>query len=311
VIYLEWILIVLGTFFLVFICVLLIFFNMAFVRRKSGNLDDLSSPANEFLHPYIDLLQPGMDFINNFDVKEHYILSDDSLRLYGRYFDNNSDKTILLFHGYRSSSAHDFCGALKFYYENGFNILLADQRSHGKSQGKLITFGVKESYDVVDWCEFINSKYAPKNIVLSGVSMGASTVLFALKHKLPQNVKCVIADCGFTSPADIIRKVAIERFKIDARFYLPFLNAFTKIFGKFSVYEDTKEVLKNNKLPVMFIHGEKDTFVPVEMTRMALQSAGKNGKAIFVENADHGVSFLVEPQRVSTEILSFLSNTLG
>ena len=141
--------------------------------------------------------------------------------------------------------------------------------------------------------------------------MGASTVLFALKHKLPQNVKCVIADCGFTSPADIIRKVAIERFKIDARFYLPFLNAFAKIFGKFSVYEDTKEVLKNNKLPVMFIHGEKDTFVPVEMTRMALQSARKIGKAIFVENADHGVSFLVEPQRVSTEILSFLSNTLG
>ncbi len=283
---------------------------MAFIRKKSGDLDDLTSSANEYLHPYLDQLQPGMDFINNFDVKEHYILSSDSLRLYGRYFDNNSDKTILLFHGYRSSSAHDFCGALKFYYDNGFNILLADQRSHGKSQGKLITFGVKESYDVVDWCEFINAKYSPKHIVLSGVSMGGSTVLFALKHKLPPNVKCVIADCGFTSPAEIIRKVAVERFKIDARFYLPFLNAFTKTFSKFSVYENTRDILKQNKLPVMFIHGEKDTFVPVEMTREALKAAGNNAKAIFVKQADHGISFLIEPERVSAEILSFLKDTL-
>ncbi len=308
---LMWILIVLGIFSVLFFGVLLIFFGMAFVRRKPEDLDNLSSAANEFLHPFIDRLQPGMDFINSFNVDEHYILSFDSKKLYGRYFDNNSDKTILLFHGYRSSAAHDFCGALKFYYDNGFNVLLVDQRSHGKSRGRLITFGVKESYDVVDWCEFINAKYYPKHIIISGVSMGASTVLFSLKHNLPENVKCVIADCGFTSPDAIIRKVALERFKIDARFYMPFLNFMTRLFGNFSVYESVLDVLKNNKLPIMLIHGENDTFVPCQMTREVLKTAGNNAKAVFVKEADHGLSFLIEPKRVSKEILCFLNDNLS
>lgn len=309
-----WLIILLIVFAVIFIGVLLIFFNMAFVRRKGEDIDNLNSASNASLRPFIDRLQPGMDFINGFPVKEHYITSFDSLSLYGRYFDNNSDKTILLFHGYRSSAAHDFCGALKFYYDKGFNILLVDQRSHGKSQGKLITYGVKESRDVVDWCEFINAKYTPKSIVLSGISMGASTVLFSLKHKLPENVKCVIADCGFTSPAQIIKKVARQSFKIDARFYLPFLNAMAKIFGGFSVYESTVDVLKENKLPIMLIHGEADKFVPCEMTREALKAAGQSGRAIFVKEADHGISFLIEPERVSREILDFLDeycNTKG
>ncbi len=306
-----WIFIVLAIFLFLFIGVLFIFFNMAFVRKKSQDLDDLNSAANAYLHPFIEKLQPGMDFIKNFSVKEHYILSFDSLNLYGRYFDNNSDKTIILFHGYRSSAAHDFCGALKFYYDNGFNILLPDQRSHGKSDGRLISYGVNESRDVVDWCKFINSKYAPKSIVLSGVSMGASTVLYSLKHSLPQNVKCVIADCGFTSPDKIISQVALDRFKIDARFYLPFLNLMTKLFGKFSVYESTLDVYKTNKLPIMFIHGEGDSFVPCEMTREAVKSAGDKAKAIYVKDADHGISFLIEPERISREILSFLKICLG
>lgn len=305
-----WLIILLIIFAVIFIGVLFIFFNMAFVRRKGEDIDDLNSASNASLRPFIDRLQPGMDFINDFPVKEHYIVSFDSLTLYGRYFDNNSDKTVLLFHGYRSSAAHDFCGALKFYYDNGFNILLVDQRSHGKSQGRLITYGVKESRDVVDWCEFINAKYSPKSIVLSGISMGASTVLFSLKYKLPDNVKCVIADCGFTSPAEIIKKVARQSFKIDARFYLPFLNAMAKIFGRFSVYESTVDALKENKLPMMLIHGEADKFVPCEMTREALKAAGESAKAVFVKEADHGISFLIEPERVSREISAFLNEVL-
>ncbi len=305
-----WIFIVLGIALILFISLLFMFFNMAFVRKKASDLDNFESPANAFLHPYIDKLQPGMDFINGFPFSEHYIMSYDSLKLYARYFDNASDKTIILFHGYRSSAAHDFCGALKFYYDNGFNILLVDQRSHGKSQGKLISYGVKESRDVADWCEYVNAKFSPKNIVISGISMGGSTVLFSLKQKLPPNVRCAIADCGFTSPAEIIRKVGLERFKVDAKFYLPFLNLMTKLFGKFSVYESTVEALEQNKLPVMFIHGESDSFVPCEMTRKALSAAGENGNAIFVKDADHGISFLIDPENVSRAILSFLSKTL-
>ena len=249
-----WIYLIIILFLIVFIGLLFVFFTMAFVRKNDANLGDVETSS--YLKPYIEKLRPGIDFIDNHPFEEVSILSFDGLKLYGRYYTNNSDKTVILVHGYRSNGKHDFSGALKFYYDYGFNVLLIDQRSHGKSEGKLITFGVKESFDVRDWAEFLNKKYNPKYIVLSGVSMGGGTVVFALKRGLPQNVKCVIADCGFTSPEAIIRKVGYDRFKINAKFYMPFLNAMTHIFGGFSIYETTADALKNNKIPIVFIHGE-------------------------------------------------------
>lgn len=282
---------------------------MAFVRKNSANITDVEESS--YLKPFIEKLRPGILFIDEQPYEEVTIISFDGLRLYGRYYTNNSDKTVILVHGYRSNAKHDFSGALKFYYDYGFNVLLIDQRSHGKSEGRLITFGVKESYDVRDWAEFLNTKYNPKQIVLSGVSMGGCTVAFSLKRCLPENVKCVIADCGFTSPEAIIRKVGYDRFKINAKFYMPFLNIMTHIFGRFSIYESTVTALKENKIPIIFIHGEKDNFVPVEMSKEALKAAGKYGSAIFVKEADHGISYLVETERVTKEISEFLSKNLA
>lgn len=303
-----WIYFLLIVFTVLFIALLFVFFCMAFVRKNSINTGDIEN--SNYLRPYLEQIRPGIEFIDNHSYVEESILSFDSLKLYARYYDNQSDKTIILVHGYRSNGRHDFSGALKFYFDYGFNVLMIDQRSHQKSEGVLITFGVKESYDLRDWAEFINKKYAPKSLVFSGVSMGASTVLFSLGRGLPKNVKCVIADCGFTSPEAIIRKVGYDRFKINAKFYMPFLNALTHIFGHFSIYENTINTLKNNKIPVAFIHGEKDNFVPVEMSREAHKTAGECGSAIFVKDADHGLSYLVDTERVSKEISDFLSKNL-
>ncbi len=304
-----WIYIVLILFLIFFIALLFVFFSIAFVRKNDANTGDIE--ASNYLKPYLEQLRPGIDFIDNHPYEEVSILSYDGLRLYGRYYNHNADKTVILVHGYRSNGKHDFSGALKFYYDYGFNVLLIAQRSHGKSEGRLITFGVKESFDVRDWAEFLNKKYPTKSLVLSGVSMGGGTVVFALKRDLPKNVKCVIADCGFTSPEAIIRKVGKDRFKINAKFYMPFLNAMTHIFGGFSIYESTIDALRDNKIPVMFIHGEKDTFVPVEMSYDALKAAGEYGSSIFVKEADHGLSFLVETERVITETSAFLSKNLA
>lgn len=304
-----WIYIVLILFFIFFIALLFVFFNMAFVRKNDATLGDIES--SNYLKPYLEQLRPGIDFIDNSPYEEVSILSYDGLKLCGRYYNHDTDKTVILVHGYRSNGKHDFSGALKFYYDFGFNVLLIDQRSHGKSEGRLITFGVKESCDVRDWAEFLNKKYSPNSIVLSGVSMGGGTVVFALKRNLPKNVKCVIADCGFTSPEAIIRKVGRDRFKINAKFYMPFLNAMTHLFGGFSIYESTVDALKENKIPVMFIHGEKDNFVPVEMSREAYAAAGKYGSAIFVKEADHGLSYLVETERVTRETSAFLMKNLS
>ncbi len=295
-----------------FLAVVLFFFNITFVRTNKVDVDDLNSKQNEFLKPYYDTLKSGMEFIDTKEHKRFETISFDGLKLSARYYDQNRDKTIILFHGYRSSAKHDFSCAVKMYCDMGFNILLVDQRAHGLSEGRLITFGVKESCDVISWIEFVNAKFSPKQIVLSGLSMGATTVLLSLRFNMPQNVKCVVADCGFTSPVDIIKKVARQVFKIDADVFLPCMDLLCRLFGKFSIRNiSTVDTVKNSKLPILLIHGKQDNFVPCEMSQAAFNSSKEHIKLVLVEGADHGLSFLVDTELVLGHLTEFFNKNLG
>ncbi len=300
------VIIILLAFILIFLLSVIFFFCLAFVRFESKK--NKASEIEAALKPYCDLIKKGEEFIKNTPHTWLYIKSFDELKIAGRYYNNNSDRTIFLFHGYRSSSVHDFSCAVEMYYKLGFNVFLADQRSHGKSEGRLITFGVKESRDVVSWCEFINRKYSPNKIIISGISMGATTVLYSLKHNLPKNVVGVIADCGFNSPADIIKKVGKDKYKINASFFIPFLNFACKLFGGFSIYKDnTYNIVKNTELPILFIHGKKDKFVPCQMTEEAFKYTKDNCKMFIASNAGHGMSFLTDTKLLTMEIDNFLN----
>ena len=297
---------------LLFLLVIGYFFSIAFVRKKNPNVDNFDTKENDFLKPYKEVLKIGMKFINNTEHKHYETVSFDGLKLSAEYYDLKSDKTIILFHGYRSSAKHDFSCAVKMYYDMGFNILLVDQRSHGLSEGQLITFGVKECRDVITWIEFVNKKYGPKKIVLSGLSMGATTVLLSLQYEMPTNVKCIIADCGFTSPVDIIKKVAKQVFKIDADFFIPIFDFLCKVFGKFSIKGiSTVDTVKNSSLPVLLIHGKDDNFVPVEMSQSVFESSNGNAQLLVVDKADHGISFLVDTELVINTLKEFLDKNLG
>ena len=300
------------TLLVLFFALVIYFFFICFVRSNNDGIDDFESKRNRFLKPYYGVIKPCMDFLEQTDYKEYETVSFDGLKLNCRYYDCKSDKTVLLFHGYRSSAKHDFSCAVKMYYQSGFNILLADQRSHGKSEGKLITFGVKESRDVVSWVEFVNAKFAPKQIVLSGLSMGATTVLLSLKYKMPENVKCVIADCGFTSPVDIIKKVAKQEYKINGWLFVPIMDFLCKLFGKFSIRGiSTKDTVKNTKIPILLIHGTSDDFVPCEMSEITFSAAKDHAKLVTVTGAGHGLSFLVNTNFVTKQINLFLKENLG
>lgn len=294
-----------------FILTVLYFFSVAFVKHNVGDVDNLDDSINKPLQKYKEQIKGGMDYINLKQFEWVNTVSFDGLTLAARYFDNKSSKTILLFHGYRSSALRDFSCAVKMYTDLGFNILLCDQRSHGRSEGKLITFGVKESRDVVSWVEYVQDRFEPESIVLDGLSMGATTVILACRFELPGNVKAVIADCGFTSPADIMKKVARQSFKINAGFFIPFLDIACRIFGKFSFKDiSTVNVLKNSSIPVLFIHGIRDGFVPCEMSERGYNNAPKGSKILLVPDADHGLSFLVDENKVKTEVASFLNENL-
>ncbi len=280
-------------------------FKTAFMRSDIRLVSFETGPLAE----YKGIFDKSLEYIGKLPCERLYIKSFDGIHLAGSYYNNNSDTTILLFHGYRSDGKFDFAYAVKFYIGLGINVLVVDQRANGESGGRLITFGIKERRDAVSWTEYINQKYSPKNIFLSGVSMGATTVMMASNLDLPENVRGIIADCGFTAAPDIIKKVSRQAFKINAEPILPTLDVMCKLFGKFSLYEtSTVKALAESDVPIFFIHGKRDGFVPCEMTEISYEAARGEKYIYLVENADHGISFLVDTENIQSRISAFVKS---
>lgn len=241
-----------------------------------------------------------------------FITSDDGLRLHAHWVPaHNAKGTMLLVHGYRSTKLVDFGVAFAYYHERGFNVLAPDQRSHGRSEGSFITFGVKESRDVLCWIEFHNRSFGAQPLFLSGLSMGAATVMFLADEPLPGNVRGIIADCGFCSPADIISKVFREVTHLPPGPSILCADLFARCFAGFSLYaKDSRKTLANTNLPVLLIHGKEDHFVPCRMTEESYAACTGKKALLLVEGAGHGVSFLVDHQRYSRMVEAFLANYL-
>lgn len=219
---------------------------------------------------------------------------------------------ILLFHGYRSIAETDFACAMDLYYSLGYELILVDQRAHGRSGGNWIGFGVLERKDCLNWVHYLNQTYGALPSFLSGISMGCSTVLMALGLPLPQNVKGVIADCGFTSPKEIIRHVMERKLWLPAPLLMPVLSLFSKIFaGYFFGEYSTLDALKENKIPILFIHGTDDKFVPTEMTIRNYQTCTAEKRLVLVKGAGHGTSHLQDRETVEQEIKAFLKKHHG
>lgn len=253
-------------------------------------------------------IEEGRKWISSVGYTDQWITSYDGTKLYGRFYANGDSKiTILMMHGFRSNALHDFSCAFKFYYDKGFNLMVPDQRSHGKSDGKYITYGIKERYDAKAWIEHINTLIPNGTVYATGVSMGASTVLMAAGLGLPVNVKGIIADCGFTSPAEIIKKVMKSDMKVPLFPIYYTTRLVTRAIAGFDFEEySAVTAVKDCKIPILFLHGKEDGFVPFSMGEEIYNAAGCEKKAVWVDGADHGCSFLVDHEACSTALTGFL-----
>ena len=236
-----------------------------------------------------------------------YILSD-SLRLHGKRFKNTGTKYVLVCHGYTSKAKH-MAGFVNKFYSLGYNVLAADARAHGDSEGTKIGMGWPERFDVIEWIKLIISWDSNAQIILHGVSMGAATVLMASGEELPENVKVIIADCGYTSPADIIKKVLSERNPFPAEFIMKTVNMlFIRPLAKIDVFSPgAEQALKGCRLPVLFIHGDADTFVPCEMTKRNFAACASEKELLIIKGADHALSFFSEKETVLNAVTGFLN----
>lgn len=287
-------------------------FIVACVRRKELPWLDEEAMMKTSYAKYYENIVIGDKFLKENPSQSVEIESFDGLKLRGIWVPaENAKGTILLAHGYRSSKMVDFSLAFAMYHAIGMNILLPDQRSHGRSEGRYITFGVKESRDMQSWIAYHNQTFGKMPLILSGLSMGASTMLYLADEDLPDNVKGIIADCGFTSPREIIKTVFHRVIHLPAAPTLFVADLFARLFAGFSLTEkDTRKTLQNSKLPVLMVHGVEDGFVPCEMTKQGYDACNGEKELLLVENADHGVSFLVDKPRYTKIVLAFLEKYL-
>lgn len=253
-----------------------------------------------------------IDHVASLPYEEVYAESFDGLKLFGRYYEIAPDAPVqILFHGYHSSSLRDFSGGLPLALKSGCNVLLVDQRAHGRSEGKILTMGIWERKDVLTWVRWVLDRQGEQTkIVLTGVSMGAATVLMASGLDLPEQVKGIIADSGYSSQKEIICKV-MKDFGIPRILY-PFTRLGAGIFGHFDPDETSAEkALKGCKVPVLFIHGEDDRFVPCEMSRKNYKACAADKTLLTVPGAGHGISYLVDYDRYAQAVQNFLHQVLA
>ena len=236
------------------------------------------------------------------------IISHDGIKLVGHWYENpNAQRIVVAMHGWRSSWNQDFGMIADFLHDNGCSVLYEEQRGQNSSGGDHMTFGLLERYDCLDWINWVNENTQEElPIYLAGISMGATTVLMATGLELPGNVRGVVADCGFTSPYAIWKYVTEENLHLSYKLHGNLVERLCQRKIRMGAKEySTMDAMQGCQIPVLFIHGADDTFVPVTMTYENYRACTAPKQLLVVPGAQHGLSYYVEQDRYEKEVKAF------
>jgi len=287
------------------VCFFKIFYSP---KRKPVGDDEYPTPAGRIYDAHREQMVQWIKDIRAMERTDVSITSYDGLKLCGKYYEYKKGAPIeILFHGYRGTAERDLCGGVYRCFELGRNALIVDHRSSGNSEGHVITFGAKESRDCLDWIDFaINNIDKDAKIIITGISMGAATVMTAAGKKLPENVVGVLADCGYTSTKEIVKKV-MQDMKLPANILYPFARLSAIIFGGFDPDKDSPiKSMKECRLPIIFFHGDVDAYVPCSMSEQNYAACASEYKRLVItKGAGHGLCFPVDTEEYFKEVRAF------
>ena len=287
-------------------------YRIAFYSPNRTQNDDYAIAHTAQMDPLREPITEMIRTLNEIPFERVSVTSDDGLKLLGRYYHGNDGAPVVIgFHGYRGTPSRDFSGGTQLYLGEGFHLLMIEERAHCGSEGRTITFGVKERYDCLTWVDYAVKRFGPDTpILLAGISMGAATVLMASSLPLPDSVKGILADAPFTSPKAIIRKVCGD-VHVPAGLAWPFLWLAARLFGGFDpLAADAAEAVKQARVPILLIHGEDDRFVPCDMGRAIAAANPSMVELHTFPDAGHGLSFLVDRPRYERIVREFFARVL-
>lgn len=218
-------------------------------------------------------------------------------------------RIIIMAHGWHSRWNYDFSGSSPFLHDNGCSLLLIDQRCHGESGGNLISYGIAERYDVLSWLEWVETNHPGYPVYLCGISMGAATVLMAAGLPISGRVRGIIADCGYSTPKEIIRLTLDKNIGKLAGPTLAAVDLNCKLRERFSFgdYSPIEAMAQNKDIPCLFVHGDEDTFVPWRMSLENYYACQAPKDLLIVHGAGHGLSFVVDPETYKKKLLDFFA----
>ena len=290
-------------------------FRMAFYvpNHKPVGSDEYPIPEGEIYEPFREKMVGWMKQTRQLPHEDFYIESFDGLKLHGRYYEYAPGAPIeLMFHGDRGNAERDLCGGVQRCFALGRSALVVDQRASGRSEGKVITFGAKEHKDCQKWAEFMVEHFGPDaKIILTGISMGATTVLMAAGSPLPPQVKGVLADCGFTTAKAIMQKV-IRQLNMPPKLLYPFVRLGAILFAGFDPNNcSALEAVKHSTLPTIFFHGDEDDFVPCSMSRENYDACTGRKQLVLIPGAGHGLAYPVDKFGYLDALDGFFGPDLG
>lgn len=293
------------------------YFYRRTMKRNNVKVERTMKMSGTDWSKYAPLLEERKAFMLAQPHKEVHQIAFDKLKLHANYFPaikevDGKKKVAICFHGYTSQGMSDYIGLSDYYLKNGFAMLLPDARAHGQSEGDYIGFGCLDRKDALVWINWVIQELGEDvEIVLHGTSMGGATVLMASGLELPSQVKGIISDCGFTSPKEVFTYVLNSMYHLPAFPVIPGADLVNKKLAGYGMDEcNAKREVAKAKVPILFIHGSNDTFVPCKMCHEIYDCCAAPKKKLIIDGAAHAESYYKDMEKYEQTMTEFFEEIM-
>lgn len=293
------------------------YFYRRTMKRNNAKVERTIKMSGTDWSKYAPLLKERKAFMLAQPHKEVHQISFDKLKLHANYFPaikevDGKKKVAICFHGYTSQGMSDYIGLSDYYLKRGFAMLLPDARAHGQSEGEYIGFGCLDRKDALVWINWVIQELGEDvEIVLHGTSMGGATVLMTSGLDLPPQVKGIVSDCGFTSPKEVFTHVLNSMYHLPAFPAIQGADIINKKLAGYGMDEcNAKREVAHAKVPILFIHGSNDTFVPCKMCHEIYDCCASPKKKLIVDGAAHAESYYKDMEKYEQALTEFFQEIM-
>lgn len=305
-----------------------VYFYNRTMKRGNAKTDRTVKMSGTDWAKYYPLMEKRKGYVLAQTHRDVSITSFDGLKLHATYFPaveqaedsgekGNRDisgvkKAVICFHGYTGEGLSNHVAIADYFLKHGYAMLMPDARAHGESEGEYIGFGCLDRQDALGWINWLIQEMGQDvKIMLHGTSMGGATVLMTSGLELPANVKGIVSDCGFTSPKEVFTHVLNHMYHLPAFPAIQGADLLNKKLAGYGMDEcNAKYEVEKAKVPILFIHGSADTFVPCSMCNELYDHCCSPKRKLIIEGAAHAESYYKDMEAYEKALTEFAEEVM-